>query len=484
MSKGSSPKNKVFSSFFWKISERTLSRFVSLAVSIVLARLLTPDDYSVVGIVSIFFAFASIFISGSFNTALIQKKDANEDDYSTTFTISFLFATVLYIIVFFTAPFIADAYDKQILVPVFRIMGLTFFINSFKSIVCAKISKSLEFRKFFWSTIVGITISAVLGIVLAFKGFGPWALVVQQMSNSFIDTVILFATTRVKIKLKIVKNSFKYIFNFGWKIVAASFVATIYDEINPLIIGLKFTTSDLSFYTKGKSFPSIINSTFGESFSSVLFPVMSNAQDNKQQLLSYTRRFMQISSFFVFPMMLGFAVVGDKFISIFLTEKWLPAFPYILVFCFVYMFTMIQTGNLQVINALGRSDLVLKMEIIKKSAYLVVTFLFILFAKNPIYLACSCAFNTIVASYINSFPNKKLLGYGLKEQLFDLLHNLIVSVVMAAAVYFIGLLNINTVLLFIIQILSGAIIYILLNYVTKNPSFSYVLDYAKKFLSR
>ena len=211
-------KKKTVSGIFWKFSERIMAQAVSLMVSIVLARLLTPDDYSVVGIVAIFFAFANVLISGGFNSALIQKKDADIDDYSTVMVLSLSIASIAYGILFFAAPFIANLYDKEILVPVIRVMGITLFINSFKSILCAYISSHMQFRKFFLATFVGTVISAVVGIVLAINGAGPWALVAQQMTNSFVDTVILFFTTKCKLKFKIFFNRLKGLFSYGSKI--------------------------------------------------------------------------------------------------------------------------------------------------------------------------------------------------------------------------------------------------------------------------
>ena len=207
-------KSKTFLGFFWKSSERVLAKLVAFFVSIILARLLTPEDYAIVGIVGIFFTFTDTFISGGFNQALVQKKDIENIDYTTTFCINFLFACVFYIIIFFASPIIANAYQKEVLVPVFRIMGLTFFINAFKSILCAYTSKSLKFKSFFRATIVGTIISAFIGIAMAYLGFGPWALVAQQMSNALIDTILLSIGAKIKFAFKFSKASFKYVFNY------------------------------------------------------------------------------------------------------------------------------------------------------------------------------------------------------------------------------------------------------------------------------
>lgn len=477
-------KTKTVKGFFWKFAERMSAQLVSLVVSIILARLLTPDDYSVVGIVAIFFAFANAFISGGFNTALIQKKDSDEEDFSSVLFISLSAATVLYIAVFFCAPYIASAYQKDILIPVFRIMGLTLFINGFKSILSAYISSRLLFKKYFICTLLGTIVSAIVGISMAYSGYGPWALVAQQMSMAIISTLSLYLTTKVKFVLRFNTKKAKGLFNYSWKILVATQISILYEEINPLVIGLKYSGADLSYYTKGKSFPGIANSTIGDTLSAVLFPTMSKLQESKSALLNCTRRFMSLSSYVIFPVMIGFLAVADKFILVLLTEKWISATIYIQAFCIVYMFNIIQSGNLQVYRAVGRSDLILKLEVIKKSIYFVNILLFVLFTNRPEYLALACIINTFVATAVNTAPNRKLINYRYRLQVADLLPNLITAILMGVGVYFIGLIKLHVIISFTLQILSGVLIYVLLSFITQNKNFKYLLNMVKGFLER
>lgn len=481
---GQQLKNRTITSTLWKFFERILARLVSLLVSIVLARLLTPDDYSVVGIVAIFFAFANTFISGGFNTALIQKKECDIEDYSSVLFLSLIAATFVYALLFFLSPFISELYNKPILTLVFRVMGITLFINAFKSVLCAYISKHLQFRKFFFATLIGTLISAVVGIVMATQGFGPWALVAQQMTNAILDTLILYFSTRVKFVFKISKDKSLKLFKYAWKLLVASEISVLYDEINPLIIGVKFSGADLSFYTKGKSFPSLLNSTVGETLSAVLFPVLSKKQDDKTILLAYTRKFIQIASFVIFPIMIGFIMIADNFILILLTEKWMFAVPYVQIFCVVYMFDMIQVGNLQVIRAVGRSDIFLMLEIIKKCLYAIVIIAFVFLTDNPMYLALACIINTFLALIINMTPNRKIIGYTHGKQLLDILPNLIMSLIMGACVYLIGTLSINPLVEMVIQIISGVLIYILGNLLIKSKNLQYVWNILKGLINR
>ena len=472
-------KKRTFSSIFWKLAERVLAQGVSLVVSIILARMLMPEDYSVISIVTIFFVFCNVFISGGLNTALIQKKDADIVDYSSVLHLSMMVAAVLYILIFFAAPWIADLYDKEILVPVIRVMGITFFINAFKSVLCSYISNRLEFRKFFYATFVGTAVSAVVGIVMALEGFGPWALVAQQMTNSFIDTVILFFSTRFKIVFVISLKKLKVLFKYGWKVFVSSVISTAYDEVKPLVVGVKFSSADLAYYNKGDSFPKVINSAVSDTLASVLFPVMAKVQDDKKVVLNITRKFMKVASYIVFPLMIGFFAVADNFVMAVLTEKWMPIVPYIQIFCVSYMFNIVQVGNLQAIKAIGRSDISLILEIIKKAAYFVVIILFIFLSDSPALLAASSIICTLIASLVNTFPNRKLIGYKYRYQLWDILKNLLISLAMGAAVYCLKYIKLNSIVMLCIQVVAGVIIYVLLSVITKNENFYYLLDFLK-----
>ena len=477
-------KKKTFSGMIWKFMERICAQVVSLIVSIILARILLPEDYSVVSIVTIFFAFCNILISGGLNTSLIQKKDADIENYSSVLHISMLIALLLYLIMFFAAPTIANLYNKQLLIPVIRVMSLTFFINAFKSILSAYTSSKLQFKKFFLSTIGGTVISAFIGIYMAIKGYGAWALVAQQMSNSLIDTFILYITTKFKFVFKISIDKVKSLFNYGWKIFVASIISVIYDQINPLIVGIKYSATDLAYYNKGQNYPGLINSTISDTLQSVLFPIMSKVQDSKEMVLNVTRKFIKISSYIIFPMMVGFFAVSDIFVKVVLTDKWLPIVPYIQIFCFSYMFNIIQVGNLQAIKAIGRSDITLILEIIKKSVYFIIILIFVLLSKKPIILAFSSIACTMFATLVNTYPNRKLLGYKYRYQLSDLLPNFIISIIMGIIVYFIKYINLSIYITLILQLIVGFITYLLLSIITKNKNFYYLLDYIKSYFRR
>lgn len=469
-------REKAFSGIIWKMAERMGSQLVSIVVGVILARILMPEDYSVVAIVSIFFVFCNVFITGGLNTALIQKKDADELDYSTVLFVSLPISILLYLVMFFTAPSIAGLYNKEILVPVIRVMSLTLIITAYQGVVSAKISNDLAFKKTFVSSFVSIIISAVIGIVMAYKGFGAWALVAQQMSASIIGSVALTIVSKIRFKLAFSVERLKDLFNYGWKMFVASVISVIYDEIKPLIVGLKFSAVDLAYYNKGKGYPQLLNSSVCDTISSVLFPVISKFQENKNDVLNITRRFMSISSYVVFPVLIGFYVVSDSFITVVLTEKWLPISPYIKIFCVSFIFNIVQTSNLQAIRAIGRSDIILKLEIIKKTLYFIVIALFIYFSDSPYMLAFSAVICTIIATIVNTYPNRKLIGYKYRYQLMDLLPNIALSLAMGVVVYCVDFISLGLYAKLSLQIVVGVIVYIILSVVCNNRNFKYLLN--------
>lgn len=477
-------KRSAFSGFVWKFAERIGAQLVSLVVSIVLARILLPEDYSVVGIVTIFFAFCNVFITGGLNTALIQKKDADAEDYSTIFWVNSIISAVLYVLMYVLAPFIANIYHNDLLIPIIRVMGIAFFINGMKAVLSAYISSTLQFKKSFLSTLVGTIFSAVIGIAMAVAGFGAWALVAQQMSSALIDTCILFLTTKFRVQFVLSVKKLKELLHFGSKMFVASLISVLYDQITPLIVGLKFTSNDLAFYTKGRSFPLLLNDTITGSLSAVLFPVIAKKQDDKQSVLNMTRKYIGIASYVVFPIMLGFLAVAENFVRVVLTDKWLFAVPYIQIFSFSYMFNIIQTGNLEAIKAIGRSDIVLKLEIIKKSLYFTVILLFVLFTDSPEMLAFSSIVCTMIATIVNTVPNRSLIGYRYRDQMNDILPNLLLAGSMGVVVLIMNRIPVAPVLMLVLQLLAGAIIYVVLSVITKNEHFVYLLSILKQMVSK
>ena len=478
-------KNKAISNTFWKLAERVFAQGISLIVSIVIARILTPSDYSVVSLVTIFFSFANVIISGGLNTALIQKKDADHIDYSSVLFLSVLLSFVAYLILFLVAPSIARIYKQDQIVIVTRVMGLSLPITAIKSIWCAYVSSKLQFKKFFYATLGGTIVSGIVGIYMAYSGFGAWSLVAQQMINTTIDTIILILCTRIGIVLRFSVSRIKTLFNYGWKIFVSSFIGIIYSEISPLIIGVKYTKNDLSFYTKGKSFPMMLSSVSTNTLSAVLFPILAKYQDDKEAVLKYTRLFMRLSSFLSFPILLGLFSVADTFVAAVLTSKWNNSVYYIRIFCICSMFDIVALGNCETIKAIGRSDVYLIMEIIKKSLYFVIIFVFTKYSSSPEVLSISSLVCVMVQILVNSIPNIKLINYSIRDQITDLLPSLFCASIMCLVVIIVGKnISCNIWMKLVAEMVCGVAVYVPISFLINRKTMTYAYNTLKGFIRK
>ena len=399
-------KMTVISNLVWRFAERCGAQLVSFIVSIVLARILAPEDYGTIALVTVFTAILQVFVDSGLGTALIQKKDADEIDFSSVFYFNFVVCLILYLGMFAAAPFIADFYGDVTLVPVIRILSLTIVISGVKGIQQAYVSRNMLFKRFFFSTIGGTIFSAVLGIAMAYAGFGIWSLVAQQLSNTFIDTLILWITVRWRPTKSFSWTRLKYLLSFGWKLLVSSLLDTAYNNLRNLIIGKMYSSSDLAFYNQGDKFPKVIVTNINASIDSVLLPTMSSAQDDKERVKQMTRRAIKTSTYVMAPLMMGLAFCAEPIVSLVLTDKWLPCVPFLRIFCTTYMFWPVHTANLNAINAMGRSDWFLRLEIIKK--IMGMTILLSTMWFGVMAMAYSLLLSSVLSQIINSGPNRKL----------------------------------------------------------------------------
>ena len=473
---------QITSNLIWRLLERFGAQGVTLIVSIVLARILDPKIYGIIALITVITTILQVFIDIGLGTALIQKKNADSLDFSTVFYFNFVMCILLYIILFFAAPFIADFYKMLELVPVIRVLGLILLISGFKNIQNAYVSRHLLFKKYFFATLGGTITAAFVGIIMAYNGLGIWALVAQNLVNQLIDTIILWITVKWRPTREFSLDRLKKLFSYASKLLLSSLLDTVWGQLRQLIIGKKYSSTDLAFYNKGNEYPNYAVIALNSSIDSVLLPVMSKEQDNPQNVKAMTRRAIKTSSFILWPMMMGFAACSRAFVSIVLTDKWLPSVPYLIIFCIVYAFYPIHTANLNAIKALGRSDLFLKLEIIKKIVSLGI--ILVTMWYGPLWLAIGSIVGSALSQIINTWPNRKLLGYKYHEQIMDIFPYISLSVVMAIIVYCIGNLNINNIIVLIIQVLVGILIYIGGAYFFKFESFTYCFNIIKKLLKR
>lgn len=472
----------VVKGFIWRFAERCGAQLVSFIVSIVLARLLVPEDYGTIALVTVFTVILQVFVDSGLGTALIQKKDADDLDFSSVFYFNFVVCLILYAGMFMAAPFIAKFYDDISLTPVIRILSLTIVISGVKGIQQAYVSRNMLFKKFFFSTIGGTLFSAFLGIGMAYAGFGVWALVAQQLSNTMIDTLILWITVKWRPKKMFSWQRLKELLTFGWKLLVSALLDTGYNNLRNLIIGKMYSSTDLAFYNQGDKFPKIIITNINTSIDSVLLPTMSNSQDDMERIKQMTRRAIKTSTYVMAPLMMGLAFCAEPIVSLILTDKWLPCVPFLRIFCITYMFWPVHTANLNAINAMGRSDWFLKLEIIKKVVGLTILLSTMWFGVMA--MAYSLLLGSVLSQIINSWPNKKLLNYGYLEQVRDFAPGILLAVIMGICVYFIGYISLSVIFKLIIQIVSGALIYIAGSAILNLEEFQYLLGMIKSFMKK
>ena len=475
-------KKTVVSSLIWKFMERIGVQGIQFIVQILLARILLPEDYGLISLVTIFIAIANVFVQSGFNTALIQKKDADEVDFSSVFYLSLGVATIMYILIFFGAPLVSNFYREPELTIVLRVLAITLFFGAFNSIQNAVVAKRMQFKKLFFSSLGASLISGIIGIILAYLGFGVWALVFQQIFSQVSITIILWFTVKWRPMIAFSIERVKGLFNYGSKLLASSLIDTIYMNLRNLVIGKIYTPEVLGIYNRGEQFPQVIVTNINGSIQSVMLPTLSSEQDNKEKVKTIVRRSIVTSSFVIFPAMVGLYAIAEPVVRILLTDKWLPCVPFLQIFCFIYALMPIHTANLQAINAIGRSDIFLKLEIYKKSIGIIILIITIPYGVYAIALG-GCI-GTIISSFINAYPNLKLINYSYREQLEDIMPSAIISLIMGIIIYPIKLLNITPLVILILQIGIGIIVYIMMAKIFKLECFTYLLSILQELLKK
>lgn len=473
---------KVISNFLWKFGERISAQFVTLFVSIILARLLSPSDYGAIALVTVFITIANVFVVNGFGSSLIQKKNADNLDFSSVFYVNILFSLFLYAILFVLSPYVASFYNMDILCPVMRVLSIRIPIAAINSIQQAYVSRNMMFKKFFFSTLFGTLLSGIVGCVMAYMGFGIWSLVGQYLTNTTVDTIVLWITVKWRPEFIFSFSRVKVLLSYGWKLLLSGLLDTGYQQLRSLIIGKKYTSSDLAYYNQGQKYPELVVVNINTSISSVLFPTISQIQDDIEKVKNMTRRAIKVSSFIMWPLMVGLMIVANPLISVMLTDKWLSCVPYLQIACFTYGFWPIHTANLEALKAIGRSDLFLKLEVCKK--IIGITALLISMNFGVLAIALSGIVTTIISCFINAYPNTKILKYSYKEQFKDILSNMVVALLMGFIIYPIKFLIVNKILLILMQIIAGIIMYFTFSIVFKLDSFYYIINMIKNKLRR
>lgn len=451
-------KTKAMKSFAWSGLQTMATQILQFALGIVLARLLLPEDYGVVGILAVFSFVAAIFLDSGFASALIQKKDRTDLDYSTVFYFNLLIAGLLYAMMWVAAPYIADFYHVPILKGITRLVMLSMLIGSFNIVQTTKFKIDLNFRVLAVASIVSLVISGATGIWLATQGFGAWGLAWQGVIATLVSTIILWCKSSWRPQLAFSVNSFKRLFGFGSKLLCSNVMSAIYQQIYPLVIGRCFSPAHVGYFNRANGYANLPSNTMVSMVLGVSFPVLSRYQDDNNQLLSVYKQMLRMPMFILVPILVGLAALAEPLIEVMIGAKWLPCVPYLQVLCLGSIFTPLSLMNINLLNVKGRSDIVLRLDFIKKP----VAFL-MLFAMIPFGIMAMCIWRAvyeIFAFTLNCYYTKKILGYGLCRQIWELFPIMLYSLLMGGIVRFAAMLSMAPWMKLLVAVPTGIVVYV------------------------
>lgn len=472
-------KKNILTGIFWTLSERFMSQIVSVIVTIILTRLLLPEDYGVISVITVIITILNVFMTSGFSASLIQQEDVGQVDYSTVLYFSLFLGIILYVGVFLCSPILADFYNLPQLEFVLKVLALKIPLSALNSVQQAYVSRNMLFKKFFISTVTATVVSGVIGVTMAYNNYGVWSLVAQDLSNVVTISVVLWYSVGWRPTFQFSFLRLKVLFGFGVKIFIQTLFNTIYANIRSLLIGGFYSPKDLAYYTKGNQYPNLIVTNVDNAISKTMFPVMSREQSDLKKVKILTRRTIQVSSYIMSPILIGFFVCAKPIVSIVMTDKWLPAVPYIRIICICLLIRASQTAILQAIKSIGRSDIVLRMDIPVRIFALIILMFTIRY--GVIYIAISEIVVEFLALLIYSYYSSKLLDYSYFEIFSDFLKNIVVSVIMGAFVYLVGEIDgLGVLIILVIQIITGIVIYFLLSVLFKNESWKLFSSFLSK----
>lgn len=462
-------KSKTIKGASWSFVDNIAGSGISFLVGIVLARLLSPEEFGLIGIITIFIAVFNSIVDSGFSNALIRKNDAKQVDYNTAFIFNLILSVFVFIVLFFLAPLIGNFFKEPQLVPLTRVMSIIVLINAFALVQRTLLVKKVDFKTQTKVSIIASSSSGVIGLGMAFTGFGVWSLVAQQLSRQFLNTFFLWVYNKWRPQLEFSIKSFKELFNFGWKLLVSGLIATIWTQLFQIVIGKFYTTAALGQFTRAKQFTDIFSSNLTGVVQRVSYPVLSSIQDEKDRLKQGYKKIIKITMFLTFILMLGLAAVAKPMVLVLIGEKWLPSVEFLQILCFSAMLYPLHAINLNMLQVKGRSDLFLILEIVKKIIAIGPIIIGIFIGIKAMLLGS--VFTGFIAYYLNSYYSGRDLEYGIKEQISDILPSFFIALSMAAIVWSISLINISPFILLPLQILAGIIIIFTIGETTKNNEY-------------
>lgn len=472
-------KNSIVKSLIYKSLERFSVKGLGFVISILLARMLAPEVFGQIALITVVINLSQSIVEGGLGTALVQNKDVDDRDYSTVFYICMAVSVVITLVVYAGAPLIAEYYKSPEMLLPLRVYIFSVFVSSYDSILMAKMQREMRFKQILYCSLTATCISGTLAVGLAFAGAGIWTLVVYYFSHTIVNSLAMFVAVRWVPRLTFSVSRAKELYSFGWKMLASSLLCSLYYDLRSLIIGKRFSTEALGYYDRGNQIPFVISSALDSSVQSVMFPVLAKAQDKRGEFKGMLRRSLTMSAMLIIPAMLGLSAISDTFIRLLLTEKWLPAVAFMQVLCIGHAASALTAPNLVAIKAMGRSDIYMKLEFMRRILMLAVLLITVLAFDSIIAMAYSFALSAWIDTMVCSIPNGKLLNYGFIEQFKDVWRTLLAAVIMSVAVWAIGLLAMSLFMKLVVQILTGIVVYIILCLLLRVEGFSYALNMIK-----
>lgn len=475
-------KNDVARAVVWKFMERVGVNGITFVISLILARLLMPEDYGTLALLNIFIQVSSTLIDGGFSSSLIQKKECSQSDYCSVFWFSFTFAVVCYCVLFLLAPLISQFYNQKILIPVLRVMALTLIIRVFQCIPSVLVNKKIDFKITAKIAFVSNIMSGIIAIILAYNNFGIWALVYQQIIATVLSSSFYIIFTKWYPKFNFSFASLRTLFNFGSKMMIMVFSGAIFDNVYGIVIGKKFNSAALGIYNRGETFPKFIVNNVSGAMENVIFPTLSYYNDDNEKALSIVRRFIKLSTYCVMPLMFGLFAVAKPMILVLLTDKWIDCVFFVRMSCIVYSLHPLRGASFSTLYAYGKSDTAMKFTLLRYAIIMLALILSVAFGLKAMAIGFTIA--TGITIVFDLLPTVKLLNYKWSILIKDIFPAVMLSFVMFLVIWPISFISVSPLLQLIIQILIGMFIYILFSYFFKNESFFYIYENMKKFLNK
>lgn len=476
-------KRATVSSLLWKLFEKGGRALVELAVQIALARLLAPEQFGVLAIMLVFVNVGNVIVQSGLNTALVQSPDVSDDDCSTVYWISSFISALLYLAIFLTAPLIAGFYESYDIVWPLRVLSLILVINAYNAVQVAIVQRRLQFRKVFNATVVAVVVSGVLGVGLALAGAGLWALVAQQLIYQICNCIVMAVQVRWRPSFVFDLARAGQLFSFGWKLLVSGLLDQGYQSLSDLIIGKQFNSANLGLVSQGKRYPAALGSMLDGAIQPVMLSAVSRVQGDLLYVKRLVRRALKTSTFLIVPSMTLLAVVAKPVVVMLLGERWLPCVPFFQMYCVSYMLLPIHTTNLQALNGLGRSDLFLKLEIVKKS-YGLVFLLFTAFVLKDVYFMVGSYIVTgVISTFVNAWPNRSTINYSYREQLRDISPSFLLSFVAGFFAGCVSLLGFSDAATVVVQCFVMLASYLGMAKLFKVEEFDYLTSMAKRAIA-